>query len=580
MNENIAKIIRFYGVKERQTLIDKKEIYVSTCRSKECYFLYIVAMLYYEYIMMRSADHRSFISVGWLLWGVVGYCIALFLFEEKFNSWSMEGRIKVRQKYEFIARCAQVLMPVLMSRGIIKWRISMLDEKSSLGIFIGFLFYTHILLYFLQLTNFFIWGIIFKIVISKVSNYEKEIKEIKEENEEIEKENKKISEQNEKVDNIEQLKIIQDIPAMQYVGNAIDLYYEENYEDSVANVRRALECYLYQRIEQAGIMFTDEKELNTFSMIKKIDNIPALHYIRKTCNSCVHTLSGDTIIQREDAENVINSLLYQLVKYSNFYKPNTSTIEEINSNLNIYIERTKKHIEKGNLEDALLNIRKALECMVRGYIKSNHIVCTYGYELNLSGYIDTLYKQNIITENSKNIMHKIRMASNKGAHTESGQIRNVENINNIIYLLEQELAVYMESQKNEQTGEMILNQISEYEGNEEFIEEDMSDEYDEEYDYNAGYDDCMSDYDECMDDYVDCMDDYDYNNVYYDDNYVDDTYQEDDDFHSKVLDPQVYYDSSYYMNPFVQSDPMESLDPYCLFHEREGDQFYGEDTEW
>ena len=83
-----------------------------------------------------------------------------------------------------------------------------------------------------------------------------------------------------------------------------------------------------------------------------------------------------------------------------------------------------------------------------------------------------------------------------------------------------------------------------------------------------------------MDDYADCMDDYDYNNVYYDDNYVDDTYQEDDDFHSKILDPQLYYDSSYYMNPFVQNDPMESLDPYGLFHEREGDQFNGEDTEW
>lgn len=579
MNENIAKIIRFYGVKERQTLIDKKEMSVPWIfKSKDIIYwiLHVIAMLYYAYIM-SSANHVNSISGGWFIWGMIGYVVAtvvafgLIANLLSLDIWSEHGWNEIIGKY------AQVLMSVLMVGWTKKWCLSTLDApgllRSLVGAILYFAFVLNFLLVFSQMLNWIIWKICFGQVMFKVLGYEKKIKKIMEENEEIENENKKILEQNEKVDNIEQLKIIQNIPAMQYVGNAIDLYYEENYEDSVANVRRALECYLYQRIEQAGIMFTDEKELNTFSMIKKIDNIPALHYIRKTCNSCVHTLSGDTIIQREDAENVINSMLYQLVKYSNFYKPNTSTIEEINSNLNIYIERTKKHIEKENLEDALLNIRKALECMVRGYIKSNHMVCTYGYELNLSGYIDTLYKQNIITENSKNIMHKIRMASNKGAHTESGQIRNVENINNIICLLEQELAVYIESQKNEQTGEMILNQISEYEGNEDFIEEDMSDEYDEEYAYNADYDDCMTDYD-------DCMDDYDYNNVYYDDNYVDDTYEEDDDFHSKILDPQLYYDSSYYMNPFVQNDPMESLDPYGLFHEREGDQFNGEDTEW
>ena len=294
-------------------------------------------------------------------------------------------------------------------------------------------------------------------------------------------------------------------------------------------------------MEQEEIIFSDARDLNTYEMIKKLGRDEQyLHSIRRMCNTGVHALESDDSVEKDTAQRAISEMLSALAKYSEIYKSDTGVIEKINNNLERFFERAQNHAKRGNEKDGLLNTRKALECIVRGYMKFNHIICSYGHEKNLNGYIDMLFEQKIISENSKNSMHKIRMASNKGAHVEKEQSKK-QNLNVIISLLEKEIEIYLESQKKEPSNEELLDQISEYEGEDEMLDE-LDDDYDD-------------------------MDDYD-DNEYYEDS--DEIYYEDEDEDDSLCAKDLHNPANYY-NPMREST-YRSHDPneyYNVFDDGE-----------
>ena len=321
-----------------------------------------------------------------------------------------------------------------------------------------------------------------------------------------------------------------------YMANALRLYKEGNYDDATANVRRTLEWYLYLTMEVRDIIFTEEKEITIYNMIKKLDreDRAGMDLIRKQCNSCVHALKGSSSMSQRDVWLLIDRMLNQL---THFYKDDQVSN---NADMRKFFERAQNHAKRGNEKDGLLNTRKALECIVRGYMKFNHIICSYGHEKNLNGYIDMLFEQKIISENSKNSMHKIRMASNKGVHVEKEQSKK-QNLNVIISLLEKEIEIYLESQKKEPSNEELLDRISEYEGEDEMLDE-LDDDYDD-------------------------MDDYD-GNEYYDDS--DETYYEDEDEDDSLCAKDLHNPANYY-NP-MREGTYRSHDPneyYNVFDDGE-----------
>lgn len=332
-----------------------------------------------------------------------------------------------------------------------------------------------------------------------------------------------------------------------YMANAIRLYKEGNYDDATANVRRTLEWYLYLKIELRDIIFTEEKEITIYNMIKKLEweDNEDVSYIRKKCNSSVHALTGASSMSQREVCHLIESMLDEMTcHHSTYYLIShiacSVNIEDNNADMRKFFERAQNHAKRGNEKDGLLNTRKALECIVRGYMKFNHIICSYGHEKNLNGYIDMLFEQKIISENSKNSMHKIRMASNKGAHVEKEQSKK-QNLNVIISLLEKEIEIYLESQKKESSNEELLDQISEYEGEDEMLDE-LDDDYDD-------------------------MDDYD-DNEYYDDS--DETYYEDEDEDDSLCAKDLHNPANYY-NPMREST-YRSHDPneyYNVFDDGE-----------
>ena len=528
MNESMKKIVAFYDIKEQQEL--KKELYVPWIfRSKILYFLpYLVAGWYYAHMMNTAMGT----SILWFIWGLIGYVVFFYYFlileNPSFVSWEISGKEVFNVgHYPFL------IMTMLT--------INRLIEK--------FVFLTalHIMLVVVVIINYVIWKIAFGYGILVLSGYKRRDEEINQINEKISQDN---WENKKKKENVESLIIIQNMQSIQYIADAIDLYNEENYEDAVANIRRALESYLYQRMETEGIIFNDKMELNTFNMIKKLQYSKSeLNYIRKSCNSCVHTLENDTFIGREQAKYLINTMLVQLISYSEVADRNTNIVEEINKNLETYFERAKTHERRKNEKDSLLNMRKSLECIVRGYMKFNHIICAYGHDKNLNGYIDMLFEQEIISAKSKKAMHEIRMASNKGVHVEKSQTKQPD-LHSIIVLLEKEIEIYLESQRKE-NPEDVVNRMVEYEGDEELDDDDdyYYDDYDEDYD-----DDDEDDYDE--DDYED---DYDYDN-YWNEN----AYGEDDDYDEDEYNPKLYYDVSRRYNPEIRNDINEYYNPFGL----------------
>lgn len=222
---------------------------------------------------------------------------------------------------------------------------------------------------------------------------------------------------------------VKDEKIIGYMNKAILLLNNGEYEDSMANVRRALEYDLYKRIESDGEMLVDESKMNIWGYLnfynnsKKYDSdLETENSIRRVCNTAVHAFNNinyddennDLCMQR--GEGCIKNMLSVLSRDCKRFEIIPEQQKKIDDNIKLYEKKSEQYIKNENFEDALLNIRKTLESVVNGYIKAFHIICLYGNEKNLKGYIDLLFEKKIISENSKNNMHNIRMSCNGSAH--------------------------------------------------------------------------------------------------------------------------------------------------------------------
>ena len=539
VNESLQKIIDYYDIKEEKELLKQDKIHVPWIFRSALlyYFAYIVGGILYLNLMGQWFDPETGLGIIIVVgWGLFGYVTSVgFYFE--FDKELMTFETSRGKGFNVIGQYLRMCIPMIILQAIpYDW------DRAYHGIILGIIGFSAVLnilfpvLY--SILTIVIGNLRIGLRIFGVPKYIQRQKEIDEKNRKIGNEN---SRNRDNLELVQALSKIQNIQFIQYMADAIDLYNEENYDDALANARRALESYLYQRMEQEEIIFSDARDLNTYEMIKKLGRDEQyLHSIRRMCNTGVHALESDDSVEKDTAQRAISEMLSALAKYSEIYKSDTGVIEKINNNLERFFERAQNHAKRGNEKDGLLNTRKALECIVRGYMKFNHIICSYGHEKNLNGYIDMLFEQKIISENSKNSMHRIRMASNKGAHVEKEQSKK-QNLNVIISLLEKEIEIYLESQKKEPSNEELLDQISEYEGEDEMLDE-LDDDYDD-------------------------MDDYD-DNEYYDDS--DETYYEDEDEDDSLCAKDLHNPANYY-NPMREST-YRSHDPneyYNVFDDGE-----------
>lgn len=264
-----------------------------------------------------------------------------------------------------------------------------------------------------------------------------------------------------------------DSQILQYMANAIRLYSDENYEDSLANVRRSLELYLYARMDYDNIMLEEEAQLTIFGILdyyikqnkfnevnegyrhpngyyrdknryedhKDIEEV--LKEIRLICNNNVHVSIDINHEQISDSSvsKILKNMMNILIDDYQIFRGNSFVLSELNDRLETYIKRATEFIDIHNVEDALLNIRKVLECVVKGYLKYYHVCCTYGKEKNVSGYIDLLFEKNMISEQSKANLHKIRVFGNEGAH---GKLSKIEEnkLELIVDTLKEEIEIY------------------------------------------------------------------------------------------------------------------------------------------
>ena len=471
MKKDMEEIADFYNLKELEKYEEPQipGIYKSVI----VYILpYLLSGIGYVYFMANATG-----SILWGIWAAIGYffCLVLGCFYDESLSLTRKSKNETVEVFDivevYIAAIVSLIIMVIATKIAWIWPIMeyliafniMLVLARVVGICIG------------------VWG-------SKLfTPFDgQKLKELYE----------KINEKDCVIIRLKALEQYGTQP-INYMANATRLYKEGNYDDATANVRRTLEWYLHLQIELRNIIFTEEKEITIYNMIKKLEweDYGYVSDIRKQCNSCVHALKGASSMSQGGVYLLINKMLKQLTGYP-YYRDDelphitcSVNIEDNNADMRKFFERAQNHAKRGNEKDGLLNTRKALECIVRGYMKFNHIICSYGHEKNLNGYIDMLFEQKIISENSKNSMHKIRMASNKGAHVEKEQSKK-QNLNVIISLLEKEIEIYLESQKKESSNEELLDQISEYEGEDEMLDE-LDDDYDDmdDYDDNEYYDD-------------------------------------------------------------------------------------------
>ena len=358
----------------------------------------------------------------------------------------------------------------------------------------------------------------------------------------------KIREKKYKLKFYEDVMSIKDNRILHYINKSITLYNQEFYEDAIAAVRKTLECYLYDILEHYNVMVREEQEIQIYNIIQYLESkkskwdygTESMHEIRKTCNSSIHVSGDRSDVTKEKTEELIISMMRECRP---LYDTDIYDGEEVRKNLEekmyVYLERAKKYISMNDYEDALLNLRKSLECVVHGYLKLHHMICTYGREDNMSGYIDALFDKNYIGQHSKQNMHKIRDIGNKSVHMK--EITGVQNtMNKVMALMEEEIKVY-ESHKRSIDEEFEYVEIdddikkeisvSEYE-EDEVEQEDIEQE-------DSGY--------------------YKNDEVYveYNDNANNRQYEEEERMPSELNDPEKYWDPTRRNDPVVQTDPEE-----------------------
>ncbi|WP_270210535.1 zinc-ribbon domain-containing protein [Dorea amylophila] len=339
---------------------------------------------------------------------------------------------------------------------------------------------------------------------------------------------------------------IHDEKVINYINKAILLLNDNNYEDCMANVRRALEYDLYKRIEFEGGMLSNSDEMNIWGYInfyKKDDyNLVVENTIRRECNNAVHIFNSfnrdkdSDELYMEKGKKCIESILFILAADSAKFDKIQEQQKKIDENIKLYEKKSELHIKTGNFEDALLNIRKTLESVVNGYIKAFHIICLYGHEKNLNGYIDMLSEKKIISEASKTNMHNIRMACNGSAHI-NNKTESVSKIQNLIKLMKKEEDIYFNKKDIEDTNKMIKENTDNEDPNIDF--DISSGNYSEEE---------YSDFEEV---YNNVNNDNPDNNNYYCEEEEDNYYKNDNTYRN----PKHYGDPFYETDPFIQTDP-------------------------
>lgn len=83
--------------------------------------------------------------------------------------------------------------------------------------------------------------------------------------------------------------------------------------------------------------------------------------------------------------------------------------------INIHLDKAKKMLEMGEVRFALTSCRNSLELLVKQMCSHSGIAFDTS-EATIETMIDQLFISNITTDYEKDLMHRVRMASNKGAH--------------------------------------------------------------------------------------------------------------------------------------------------------------------
>ena len=86
-----------------------------------------------------------------------------------------------------------------------------------------------------------------------------------------------------------------------------------------------------------------------------------------------------------------------------------------------YFESAKKMANMGEYKLSLAALRNSLEALIK-YLCGRYGIPTGLEDTSLLTLIDRLYAGNAITVSQKNLMHEIRMASNKGSHVALNEI--------------------------------------------------------------------------------------------------------------------------------------------------------------
>lgn len=493
--------------------------------------IWMTGLFYYVH-MFEMSDKSG------RLWFAASYIIVYGFLMFRSEIWEREGTIFDYAKKKtiilvnvlehfIIVASAQAVLTVLVLVKYGKFHMEYIEG-------IDFLFFFPII----QTIVFFVTFILGRIIGDKIiynNKYFQKVDEILRYNGKINRELEQWEIDKKKIEKISE---IQDLKIIDYMNKAIILLNENsNYEDSMANVRRALEYYLYKKTEADNIMLKNEREFNTWGVIQYYRNyfeysMKASDEVRRMCNGAVHVLGdgGTGTLKKWECSMCIDIMLDILSTEYTIFNKSKEQLEVINKNIELFEGRVAQHISNDNWDDALLNIRKTLESVVSGYVKAFHIICLYGHEKNLKGYIDVLNEKNIISNISKENMHKIRMSCNESDHTNNTieSAKKIEGLNNI---LKKEIKIYFKKKDSESTEKAILDKVN---SEDDYIDNDLStDNLEDDYDYENSNENMYANNQE--DDYEDRHED-DYEDDY---GYV--NYR--------------YRDTRHYYDPYIQTDP-------------------------
>lgn len=270
---------------------------------------------------------------------------------------------------------------------------------------------------------------------------------------------------------------ISDKRIKRYIQNSIELYEERNYEDAIVNIRKLLECFLYTKAEYNNVIFENEKELSIYNIIEYFkrngerDEACKYHWIRKQCNSGAHVLdTAEEHYSEENVKEILDTMFWLLSSQTQIFNISEGR-EALENKMNVYFERSERYAVKNDYEDSLLNLRKSLECLFYGYMKYYHVICAFGHEMNLNGYIDMLCEKGYIDKKSKQVMHYIRAFGNKGAHISGVNISSKE-INNLLKGMKGEIIKYGKKDTDNSKGYSYLEDGEEPEEMDEFYEDE------------------------------------------------------------------------------------------------------------